>query len=101
MNDVVAITVQRGDRPLTFKGRQAWALHLLIERGAYGVTPLEQPALRWSSYIHRLRRGGLSIDTIPERHGGSFSGEHARYRLAETVEVVSVQRQQDRARVAA
>ena len=71
-----------------FRGRFAWALDQLVRAGEFGVTPLENPAPRWSHYIFVLRREGVSIDTIQERHSGPYSGRHARYVLAETVEIL-------------
>jgi hypothetical protein len=38
----------------------------------------------------KLRRAGLSIETLEERHAGPYPGQHARYVLRSEVEVVSV-----------
>ncbi len=67
-------------------GRDLWTLERLIEAGANGCTPIEQPAPRWSSYVHRLRGMGVVIETVMEPHGGKFPGLHARYVLGCTVE---------------
>jgi hypothetical protein len=79
-------------RSIQIKGREAWALHLLHEAGSAGVTPRENPAPRWSSYVHRLRRRGIVIETVRERHQGAFAGEHGRYVLASTLSLVTVER---------
>ena len=63
------------------KGRKAWALEQLCEAGATGCTPIEQPAPRWSAYVHRLRGLGVPIETRHEPHGGAFAGTHGRYIL--------------------
>lgn len=72
------------------KGREAWALHALLQAGTAGLAPIDRPAPRWSCYVHRLRRRGLDIQTIRERHRGPYSGAHGRYRLSEAVEVIEV-----------
>lgn len=71
---------------LTLTGRDAWTLERLVEAGATGCTPIEQPAPRWSAYVHRLRGMGVFIITHMEPHGGEFPGRHARYVLGCTVE---------------
>lgn len=72
----------------TFEGRFGWSLVELVNAGERGVTPIERPAPRWSHYIFRLRREGVRIETIPEQHGGIYSGRHGRYRLRSTVQIV-------------
>lgn len=67
------------------KGREAWALDRLRLAGPKGCTPIEQPAPRWSAYVHTLRGRGVPIDTLFEPHGGEFSGTHGRYVLRATV----------------
>lgn len=74
---------------VTVKGRNAWALDRLIEAGSRGCTPIEQPAPRWSAYIHRLRELGVPIETLHEPHGGTYAGTHARYVLRGTVQKVT------------
>ena len=66
-------------------GRDAWALGELIRAGDDGCTPIDTPGPRWSSYVHKLRRLGLDIQTVTETHGGPFKGKHARYVLRSTV----------------
>lgn len=72
-----------GGEPFTIeaKGREAWALDRLTEAGPRGCTPIEQPAPRWSAYVHRLRALGVPIETLHEPHGGAFAGTHGRYIL--------------------
>jgi hypothetical protein len=67
------------------RGREAWALLALTAAGVQGCTPVDTPGPRWSGYIHDLRKLGLAIETLRERHGGPFPGEHARYVLRSTV----------------
>lgn len=73
---------------LSFEGRVAWALDQLIKAGKSGCTPITHPGPRWSAYVLKLRRAGLIVETIYERHGGPFSGNHARYVLRTPVTVI-------------
>jgi len=72
-----------GGEPFTLyaMGREAWALDRLRWAGPKGCTPIEQPAPRWSAYVHTLRGHGVPIETLYEPHGGEFSGHHGRYIL--------------------
>ncbi len=80
----IRATLSGGDCPRTFEldGRLGWTLLQLVNAGNDGVTPLERPALRWSGYVHALRKRGIPIETEVEEHGGDYSGRNARYRLA-------------------
>jgi hypothetical protein len=80
----INVTLGGGECPRTFNlsGRLGWTLYQLHRAGARGVTPLERPALRSSSYVHQLRGKGIPVDTEIEKHEGSYKGVHARYRLA-------------------
>lgn len=93
-NPVTSMTVRRPDGSLLpVKGRLAWALNVLIERGAEGVTPITAPAPRWSAYVHKIKREhGIAIETVTEGHRGAFAGTHARYVLRTPLEVVTVER---------
>lgn len=66
---------------ITVKGRERWALEQLISAGQKGCTPIDNPAPRWSGYVHTLRQAGVPIETVTEPHGGTFRGTHARYVL--------------------
>jgi hypothetical protein len=92
---VVRLTVRLGgpDGPeRKFQGRVAWALAALIAAGDRGISTIEQPAPRWSDYVHKLRRAGVVVETIAERHGGPYAGEHGRYVLRSAVAVVGQER---------
>ena len=80
---VYCVTPDDGREPFTIqaKGRDAWALDRLREAGQKGCTPIDQPAPRWSAYIHKLRGLRVPIETVTEAHGGEFSGKHGRYVL--------------------
>ncbi|MGR3794617.1 winged helix domain-containing protein [Vannielia sp. SX4] len=69
-------------RTFHFDGRMGWAMVQLANAGAKGVTPVTNPAPRWSAYVHKLRKAGIPIETEMEEHGGTYSGHHGRYRLA-------------------
>ncbi|MBV7410326.1 hypothetical protein [Maritimibacter sp. DP1N21-5] len=71
---------------IAVKGRDRWALTELIRAGDRGCTPIDNPAPRWSAYVHKLREMGVPIETIHEPHGGPFSGTHARYVLRGVVQ---------------
>lgn len=72
------------------KGREAWALYHLFDAGAKGITPRDRPAPRWSCYVHRLRKRGLDVETLPECHSGAFAGRHGRYVLRTPLTLVSI-----------
>lgn len=72
------------------RGRDAWALGELLKAGADGCTPIDNPGPRWSGYVLKLRKLGLNIETVNERHGGIFAGRHARYVLRSPVEVIEM-----------
>ena len=73
-------------RALAVQGRTRWALECLINAGAKGCTPIDHPGPRWSAYVHALRHEcGLQIETIHEKHGPPFEGNHARYVLQSRV----------------
>lgn len=74
-------------KPVLLAGRDAWALRELLKAGERGVTPIDNPAPRWSGYVHKLRRQGLDVETVHEAHGGPFPGTHARYLLHTVVEI--------------
>ena len=76
---------------LALRGRNLWAMKQLMDAGAAGCTPINNPAPRWSAYIHNLRRFGVHIRTVTEQHGGEFAGNHARYVL--TSDVVQLSRE--------
>ena len=71
---------------VTLRGRVAWALDRLRMAGPTGCTPILNPAPRWSAYVHDLRELGIAIETVRERHGPPFPGEHGRYVLRSVVE---------------
>lgn len=72
----------------TFAGREAWALKRLVDAGRVGVTTINHPAPRWSHYVYRLRKAGLTITTDYEQHKGDFPGNHGRYRLETPVAII-------------
>lgn len=77
-----------GGKVITVNGRAAWALDQLIQAGDRGLTPVSNPAPRWSHYIWLLRAEGVIIETIDEPHAGAFAGTHARYILRSPVVVL-------------
>jgi hypothetical protein len=70
-----------GERKV-FSGRTAWALERLIEAGFEGVTTAQlPPGARWSAYVQKLRRQGIPVAMVRERHTGDFPGQHGKYLL--------------------
>lgn len=82
----LVVCVPHGWNLVVQEGRNAQILDLLIDRGPDGLSAAEvAPGVRLAAHIERLRKAGVPIDTIHERHGGTFPGRHARYRLAREV----------------
>jgi hypothetical protein len=73
---------------LQFSGRAAWALDCLVKAGDAGCTPICRPGPRWAAYVFKLKRAGLVIDTVNERHAAPYPGNHARYVLRTRVEII-------------
>jgi hypothetical protein len=92
MTDVAltaTVRLEPDGQPITLTGRLAWALHLLMDAGENGLTPLDNPGPRWSGYIHKLRTvHGLEIETVTESHGGAFPEHHASYILPSKLEIL-------------
>lgn len=86
----VELRAIEGARQFALQGRVAWALMQLLQAGKRGCTPIENPAPRWSAYVHELRNLGFAIETHHEPHGGAFPGTHARYELVCDVRLVEV-----------
>lgn len=84
----VKLEIKPDGRTLLLNGRVAWAVKKLIEAGERGCTPIETPGPRWSDYVFKARREGLVVETIHESHGGRFPGNHARYVLRSSVEIL-------------
>jgi hypothetical protein len=78
---LMIIVMLRDGRVVVVQGRAAWALNELMAAGAAGCSIFDCPAPRWSSYVYRLRKLGIPIETVREPHSGPFAGHHARYFL--------------------
>jgi len=78
---LMIIVMLRDGRVVVVQGRAAWALNELMAAGAVGCSIFDCPAPRWSSYVYRLRKLGIPIETVREPHSGPFAGHHARYFL--------------------
>jgi hypothetical protein len=74
--------------PLTFRGRDAWLLKTLVEKGEAGVTAFDEVGPRLSHYAFKLRKAGVVIETKDESHGGPFAGTHGRYVLRSRVRIL-------------
>ena len=76
---------------VTVRGRDAWALLELKAANDDGCTPIDHPGPRWSSYVHKLRKAGIIVETIREMHSGPFAGQHARYVLRSQVIILDME----------
>jgi Winged helix domain len=85
----IRIRIGDDDGPgVTVRGREAWALLALMAASERGCTPIDAPGPRWSGYVHDLRKLGVAIETVRERHAGRFPGDHARYVLRSRITVL-------------
>jgi hypothetical protein len=85
----IAFNVYEGEdvRTITPPGRVSWAIGELIAAAGKGCTPIDNPAPRWSAYVHKAKHVyRLDIVTITEMHGGDYAGKHARYVLRSKVQ---------------
>jgi len=88
----LTLRIQIGNGPMVIlRGRDAWALQLLKAANDNGCTPIDHPGPRWSGYVHKLRKAGIVVETIRERHGGPFAGDHARYVLRTDVTILEIE----------
>jgi hypothetical protein len=84
------IAILSDGRLVVVVGRVAWALNELMTAGAAGCSVFDCPAPRWSSYVYRLRKLGIPIETVREPHGGPFAGHHARYFLPTGIRIIEI-----------
>lgn len=86
----VALIEPDDERTLTFEGQEARTILALVEAGPRGVTSLEISswALRLAHYAMKLRRAGLVIDMVREKHDGPVRGHHGRYFLRSRVRLI-------------
>ena len=88
-SQILTVTAQLATgKVIVVRGRDAWALLELVNANDNGCTPINHPGPRWSGYIHKLRKAGIIVETIREKHGGHFSGEHARYVLRSLITIL-------------
>jgi hypothetical protein len=86
---MIHVRISDADSPaIILRGRNAWALIMLVSAGERGCTYLDTPAPRWAVYIYNLRALGFDIEKITEAHRGPFPGPHARYVLRSSVIIV-------------
>ena len=81
-------TFASGSVEKDFTGRPAWAIENLISNQSKGLRTIDCPATQLPFYVFELRRAGIVIKTIMEKHGGPFAGRHARYVLESKLEKV-------------
>jgi hypothetical protein len=78
------------ERICEVEGQEARTLVALHGAGDVGVTALEVStwALRLAHYVMKLKKLGLTIETVREKHAGPVPGWHGRYILRSHVEVL-------------
>ena len=81
-------TFASGSVEKVFTGRPAWAIENLMSNGPKGFRTIDCSATQLPFYIFELRRAGIVIKTIMEKHGGPFAGRHARYVLESKLQKV-------------
>ncbi|ACP24909.1 hypothetical protein NGR_c11240 [Sinorhizobium fredii NGR234] len=74
--------------PVTLVGRECWTLRKLLDAGERGVSSLDHIGPRLSHYVMKLRRAGITIETVPTLHGGDFPGVHGVYVLRSRLSVL-------------
>ncbi|QGJ73793.1 hypothetical protein [Sinorhizobium meliloti] len=82
--------------PVTFVGREAYTLRKLIDAGERGISSLDHIGIRLSHYVLKIRRAGITVETVPTSHGGAFPGHHGVYKLRSRLRVI-----EDKTRAAA
>ena len=72
------------------EGQEARTLAALHDAGSVGITALEVStwALRLAHYVMKLKRHGLAIDMVREKHSGPVPGWHGRYVLRTRIELL-------------
>lgn len=78
------------DRICEVEGQEARALTALHDAGAAGITAQEVStwALRLAHYVMKLKKLGLSIDMVREKHSGPVPGWHGRYFLRTAIQII-------------
>ncbi len=93
MNPVTRLKVRLDDgSEMRFRGREAWTMHLLNERGEVGISSLDYIGPRLSQYVFNCRGKGIVIETVDQPHGGAFPGGHGKYVLRTPMKVLEVKR---------
>ncbi|MDX0911939.1 hypothetical protein GOL41_17385 [Sinorhizobium medicae] len=82
--------------PVTFVGREAYTLRKLIDAGERGISSIDQVGIRLSHYVLKIRRAGITVETVSISHGGAFPGVHGVYKLRSRLRII-----EDNTRVAA
>ena len=78
------------DRICEVEGQEARTLTAVYDAGNVGITALEVStwALRLAHYVMKLKKLGLSIDTVREKLAGAVPGWHDRYILRSGVQIL-------------
>jgi hypothetical protein len=78
------------NRVCQVEGQEARTLAALYDAGPAGITALEMStwALRLAHYVMKLKKQGLSIEMLREKHAGPVPGWHGRYVLRSQIEIL-------------
>ncbi|WP_085043801.1 winged helix domain-containing protein [Ensifer aridi] len=74
--------------PVTLVGREAFTLRKLLDAGDRGISSLDHVGIRLSHYVMKLRRAGITVETVPTEHGGDYPGVHGVYKLRSQLSVL-------------
>jgi hypothetical protein len=82
------------DRLYSVEGQESRTLQALVAAGSAGITALEVStwALRLAHHVWKLKKLGVTIDTVREKHAGPAPGVHGRYILRNSIEIVDQDR---------
>lgn len=85
-SDYLVFDTPEAPRRVTLTGRVKWAMDQLLDLGSHGCSTLDRPAISWPVYVYHLRHDHqINVETVHEKHGGTFAGKHARYFLKSKV----------------
>ena len=78
------------DRIYEVEGQEARTFTALHDAGDAGITALEVStwALRLAHYVMKLKKRGLTIEMVREKHAGPVPGWHGRYILRSGVQIL-------------
>lgn len=74
--------------PVTLVGREAQTLRKLIDAGERGISSLDHPGIRLAHYCMKIRRAGITVETVKTPQRGEYAGWFGVYKLRSHVAVL-------------